>query len=74
MESFGTIIHAARLKSGWRQIDLAAEVGISWMTLLRIEKDRRRPDHETALKLAELLDIPVSTIGKFFRKTHVFAE
>ncbi len=74
MESFGTVIQRARKASGMSQEELAPAVGIHWLTLLRIEKDRRRPDHDTALRLAAALHIPSATIEKFYRKSYVFAE
>lgn len=52
-----------RKQKGWSQEKLAQEAGISYNTLIKIERNGiKNPKIETVIKLAKALKVPVDAI------------
>lgn len=56
------IIKQLRKEHGFRQEDMAKELGVSRQTIIAIENDKYNPTLELAMKLAKLLKTPVEEI------------
>lgn len=52
-----------RKQKGWSQEKLAAESGVSYNTIIKLERGRiRNPKIETMVKLAEALEVSLDTL------------
>jgi predicted ATPase/transcriptional regulator with XRE-family HTH domain len=65
--SFGSWLKQRRKEFGFTQEELAREVGCSAIAVRKIEADDYRPSKQIALRLADLLEIPVSEYDLFVR-------
>ncbi len=63
MNTFGQIIRQARLQRGWHQGELAGLLGISRQTVVAIESDHHVPAFDTAVRLADLLGLPLEMLA-----------
>lgn len=63
MNTLGQIIRQARLQRGWRQGDLARQLGVSRQTVVAIESDHHVPTFDTAIRLADLLGLPLEMLA-----------
>ncbi|OLT16806.1 transcriptional regulator [Serinicoccus sp. CNJ-927] len=57
-----SILRALRTERGWSQATLAEQVGVSRQTVNAIETGRFDPSLPLALRIAQLLDLPVEEI------------
>lgn len=55
-------IKALRKQAGYRQEDMARELGVSRQTIIAIENDKYDPTLELAMKMARLLNRRVEDI------------
>ena len=55
-------IKQLRKEAGWRQEDLANQVGVSRQTIIAIENDKYDPTLELAMKLARQLHTTVEEL------------
>jgi transcriptional regulator with XRE-family HTH domain len=56
-------LRALRIKKGWTQEKLAQESGISYHTLIKIERGNiKDPRLGTLLKIAAALDVPIEKL------------
>lgn len=55
-------IKALRKQAGYRQEDMARELGVSRQTIIAIENDKYNPTLELAMKMARLLNRRVEDI------------
>jgi transcriptional regulator with XRE-family HTH domain len=58
--TFGVRLRALRILKGLTQTELADRCGLDLMTVARIEWGTREPRWTTALKLAEVLGVPIT--------------
>lgn len=56
------IIKQLRKEAGWRQEDMARDLGVTRQTIIAIENDKYNPTLELAMKIAKLLQRPVEDI------------
>ncbi|RVU97255.1 transcriptional regulator [Coriobacteriales bacterium OH1046] len=56
------MIKALRKQAGYRQEDMARELGVSRQTIIAIENDKYNPTLELAMKMARLLNRRVEDI------------
>lgn len=56
------IIKQLRKEAGFRQEDMAKELGVSRQTIIAIENDKYNPTLELAMKIAKLLNRHVEDI------------
>ncbi|CAH0119370.1 MULTISPECIES: helix-turn-helix domain-containing protein [unclassified Paenibacillus] len=64
---YGNRIAELREKKGWTQEELAASIGITRAALSHYEKNRRKPDFETLMQLADLFEVSIDyLIGRTF--------
>ena len=56
------IVKQLRKQAGFRQEDLAKELGVSRQTIIAIENDKYNPTLELAMKIARLLKLHVDEI------------
>jgi len=52
---FGDILRELRLARGWERSILAEKASLSYESIRRYEDEKRRPDHESVVKLARVL-------------------
>ncbi|WP_022923587.1 helix-turn-helix transcriptional regulator [Serinicoccus marinus] len=57
-----SILRALRTERGWSQATLAEELGVSRQTVNAIETGKFDPSLPLALRIAQLLDLPVEEI------------
>jgi putative transcriptional regulator len=57
-------IKELRKASGYRQEDLAEQLGVSRQTIIAIENDKYNPTLELAMKMARKLDTTVEELFK----------
>jgi transcriptional regulator with XRE-family HTH domain len=57
----GEIFKEARLKKGWTQEEVTKRAGLGKNTYPKIERGVNKPDSNSALKLAEVLGIKLSS-------------
>ncbi|WP_281965134.1 helix-turn-helix transcriptional regulator [Serinicoccus marinus] len=57
-----SILRALRTERGWSQATLAEQVGVSRQTVNAIETGKFDPSLPLALRIAQLLDLPVEEI------------
>lgn len=55
----GRVIREARGNSGLSREKLAAEVGVSTSTIIRLERDDQLPNVAALVRIAARLDVPV---------------
>jgi transcriptional regulator with XRE-family HTH domain len=67
-KSFGTVIADRRLELGYRQEDLAREVGFTAAMLGKIENSQRSPDIKYLPAMAQMLRIDLSAFTIVFLK------
>lgn len=60
MNSIGERLRAARKEKGLTQTELAERLGISFVGVSQWESGKRNPKKETLVRLADVLDVPVS--------------
>lgn len=56
------IIKQLRKERGFRQEDMAKELGVSRQTIIAIENNKYNPTLELAMKLGRLLNTPIEDI------------
>lgn len=56
---YGNRIAELREKKGWTQEELAASIGITRAALSHYEKNRRKPDFETLMQLADIFEVSI---------------
>lgn len=56
------IVKQLRKEAGFRQEDMAKELGVSRQTIIAIENDKYNPTLELAMKIAKLLNLHVDEI------------
>ncbi|QQE76896.1 helix-turn-helix transcriptional regulator [Alicyclobacillus sp. SO9] len=61
-ESFGTRVRALRLQRRWSQQELSLRAGISTPHISSIERSKRFPSLEYAIRLADSLGIPLNSL------------
>jgi transcriptional regulator with XRE-family HTH domain len=61
-ERFGAVVRQLRKSRGWSQERLAADAGVNRSYMGEIERARAVPTLATAEKLAQALDVPLSTL------------
>ena len=59
---FGENLKAIRLQKGFSQEELAVRLHVVRQTISKWEKNRSVPDAELLIRLAELLEVPVSQL------------
>lgn len=57
MDSFGDVIRKKRESNGWLLREVASMIDIDPSLLSRIECNKKRPQRETVIKLAKVLDM-----------------
>ena len=60
--SFGLVLRMTRLKKGYSQERLAEKAGLDRTFVSMIERGRRRPTLETAKKLADAMQVSLSSL------------
>lgn len=55
-------IKQLRKQAGFRQEDMAIQLGVSRQTIIAIENDKYNPTLELAMKIAKLLNLTVEDI------------
>lgn len=58
----GERIKAARLRRGWRKVDLANALEINWRALHKWEIGSQRPNRESLIKLAKALEVSIEEL------------
>ncbi|MBL8031225.1 MAG: helix-turn-helix transcriptional regulator [Candidatus Doudnabacteria bacterium] len=66
-KSLGQLFKEARRKKHLTQLEVAEKAGVHWNTVAKIERNEQDPHFPTALSIAEVLDIPVSELTKYYR-------
>ena len=56
------LVRQLRKEAGWRQEDLARELGVTRQTVIAMENDKYDPSLALAMRLARLLERPVEEI------------
>ena len=56
----GSVIKALRKEKGMSQLQLAEALHTTQQTLSRYENNIRRPDYETIVEIADILNVPTS--------------
>lgn len=59
---YGHRIAEMREEKGWTQEELSAAIGISRASLSHYEKDRRKPNLETLMRLADIFHVSIDHI------------
>lgn len=62
LERFGQNVRKARLAHGWTQEQLAAESGLAYVQVSRIERGRREIRLRTLVKLVRALEVSPSDL------------
>lgn len=61
-ESFGSRVRATRVARSWSQQELSMRSGISTPHISSIERDKRHPSLEYALRIASALGVPLHAL------------
>jgi predicted ATPase/DNA-binding NarL/FixJ family response regulator/transcriptional regulator with XRE-family HTH domain len=67
-QDFGARLRKARIAHDMTQEALAEAVGCATQTVRSLENGRRRPSREMAIRLAEILQVPLTERDDFIRK------
>lgn len=70
----GDTVRTLRLKKGWSQAQLAAELSTSQPHIARIERGTENLAIETCRKLCSVLDIDMNTLDKVLRRQESIAK
>lgn len=62
IKQLGAKIKLLRVEKGMTQLDVASKMGIDDSSYRKIESGRTNPTARTLYKLAEALDIPISSL------------
>ncbi|NMP21679.1 helix-turn-helix domain-containing protein [Sulfobacillus harzensis] len=65
--TFGEMIQQARRQRQWPQSELARRLGVSRQTVVALESDQHAPSFETAVRLADLLDLSLDQLASAHR-------
>lgn len=74
--TFGEIIRKIRIQKGWTQKQLGEKCGIADSAIRRYELGGANPKIETIQKIADALDVPVSSLiaGRFDIQIETFVQ
>lgn len=57
VDKFGERLRDQRVAKGWTQLELSRRMGIAPMDISNYERGAKKPRHERALMLAQVLDV-----------------
>jgi transcriptional regulator with XRE-family HTH domain len=60
---FGSLVRERRKALKLRQVDLAEQVGLCRLSIIRIEKGLMTPRYDQMLRLADILKIPTMRVA-----------
>jgi len=67
-------VHTLRLRKGWSQARLAAELGTSQSYIARIERGKENLTVKTCRKLSWALGIDLNTLDQMLRRQEAIAQ